>query len=925
MFIKRNHYLFILCFFFSGFSLRAQEILCVDSIYGIFAPHVSFGFVDVGQCSHTFLEEVNGINKCFDIFLRQDGTMFEFIVTQGFNDTVLSRDVLPVGTGEQFTDAITMDKPKNGITSDEYDFIYAAGKGITRLDRFDNCCTYGETYFGDLPPEMACEGGLTYRKGKFYLHSINDQLVEVNMKDPSKSRAVMDFPDGILPIDALTTVQVGCDSSITYAIGRASNNSKIYEIDFGDWTLTEVCDLPLSIVGAGSQTEGMLPPCDILLDLDSDNSSLAFQGNYCAEAFCVPPAAVSDTDVVIVSALGDIESIVLQLTGVQDGTEEYLVAGTANNINVIGNNSISVTLENNGNASIADFENAIKEIRYYNNAIPFTSGMRKVQVTAFAGGESSSLSIADLPLSNEHIETVAVVNEPRCYGLSDGSINVTSEGGIAPYTNEWATGQEEAFLDDLASGTYFLLVTDASGCAKPDSFSLEEPDTLVVEILNIGPAATCSDLGKLEGIVSGGTAPFSYSWNNGAQDSLNTDLSAGAYELIVEDSNGCSAVASMEIPFGDTVLANQDETLCQGETLIWNGMELSQDTVLCQVFVQPNGCDSSVCLSLKVNPLPNLSINADGHFCEQDEVILSAGAHENYFWSTGEESPEITVSDPGIYQVTVTNDFDCKSSALVELVPGVDFDVLADNPSCFGDEDGVIVVENVSGGLSPFRYSIDGGSQFQNDRVFEGLPPGNYEVMVEDASGCQQEIFLILDAPDPIFLDAIDDLEINLGESIVLDAATNLTDPTVIWQPSDYLDCPSCLTTNAQPVFSIQYEIEVVDSNGCSAKDEVDITVIDQSGIFIPTAFSPNGDGINDFFTVYAGASIYEVASLDIFERWGGLIFQKRNFLPNVDEEGWDGQIKNEPGPVGTYVFIVELLNVDGSRRVYHGEVNLLH
>ncbi|MEO1263568.1 MAG: gliding motility-associated C-terminal domain-containing protein [Bacteroidota bacterium] len=901
--------------------LSSQEIITYDSSFVGPTPRTNVGRIDIGQCSHTDLGEEFIIRQLFDILVTSDGTEYAYGKTQTFQDTTLMINNDPGGGVIEFIDFLTIDINKRGWTCDELGFSYSAGQGITKKEL---ALFAQEQYLGDLPPNMQCQGGLTYRKGRFYLHSINNQLVEVNMKNPLLSKVVMDFPADVLPIDALTTVQVGCDSSVTYAIGRTPTNSKIYEVDFTDWSLQGLCDLPISIVGAGSETECMLPPCNILVDLDYDNSSFAFRGDFCRDTFCVPPVSVTDTDVVIVSAFDSLETVTLELTGFLNLGQEYLSLSAANNINILGNNTPFLTLENSGNATIGDFETALQNVQYHNDAADLSFGVRKVLTTVYAGGESSLTAVSELPLSNEQMITEPNILDPSCHGFADGSVSLSSYGGVAPFDYSWDNGTQGAFLDNLSQGTYVVSTVDALGCEKIDTIVLVEPDTLIPSITYSGLPAICDSSGSLEGTAVGGTMPYSYSWSNGTMDSINLGLNAGQYELSVEDTNGCIATAIFEIPEGDTVLVVQDETICAGESILWKGVTYSSDTLACLVYSMPNGCDSTVCLSLSVLPLPAVAIEIQGSLCDQDEVTLLTGPYSSYQWSTGEGTPQITVSSPGDYGVTVTDSLGCQGSASQIIDPTIDFDITFGDPSCFERNDGFINVETVSGGVPPINYSIDGGFQLQANGQFFDLSPGDYEIVIEDATGCTKTSFITLAEPDQIILDAGGDLEISLGESVQLEAFTTAVDPSVNWSPPDFLDCPQCLTTSVMPLSSVTYEIEVQDSNGCSTTDQINITVNDESSFFTPNVFSPNGDGINEFFTVYTGPSVVSIASLKIFDRWGGLLFDKKNLTPNTSEEGWDGSVKGDPAHAGVYVFLAELLLIDGRSISASGEVSLI-
>ena len=897
----------------------SQDIIYADSIFGIFDSQVQIGIIGHEYpCSDTILVNNNAINRAFDIMALPNEEVYGYGISSGFFDTSLMRINF---TGSVNPNSLyVFDSYVQGLTCDENEYAYAAGIGITKLFYFPE----EETYLGDLPPTMRCQGDITYRRGKFYLSSINNQLVEVNMKAPSLSKVVMDFPPGTLPIDGLATVQVSCDSVVTYAIGRAPDHSIVYEINFDNWTLTELCDMDgLSITGAGSQTECMLPPCDLFLDLDSDNSSFAFRGDFCADTFCIPPVAVADTDVVIISASGNVESIVLELTGILDPGSEYLSVAVPPNISVSGNNTALLTLQDNGSATIADFENAVKAVQYFNDALPFSQGLRKVMATAFAAGESSLVSVAELPLSNESLQLQVETNWPSCNGFPDGSISVMATGGTAPYDYQWQSGQTGSTLNGLAAGSYPLTFSDAAGCTKRDTLTLDEPDLLTASINYTGPPETCSPSGLLEGLATGGTGTLEYSWDNGVNGNQNPNVGAGSYLLTVTDSNACTATASFEIPAGDTSLTLQAEAVCTGGGFDWNGNVYFTDTLVCQVFTPPSGCDSTVCLSLSLNPVPVVAITIGGNFCDSDEVLLSASPNDFYLWSNGATTSETSIAQAGNYAVTVTNNFGCTASASANVPPAIAFDLLETSPSCFGENDGSIAVENAIGGTPPLMYSID-GSAFFPVGIFENLPPGSYTLTVEDADGCREELPIELDAPQEIFLDAGADLEIELGESISLTANTNLSDPVVSWRPPDYLDCADCLNTGALPLASISYEVEVADSNGCTATDTVNIVVFENSSVYVPNAFSPNGDGINDYFTVYSDLSVLEIRSLRVFGRWGEMVFEKKGLPPNVPEQGWDGTFKKKPVPAGTYVYMAEVLKVDGGRELLSGGVQLL-
>ncbi|MCF8243894.1 MAG: gliding motility-associated C-terminal domain-containing protein [Saprospiraceae bacterium] len=913
------------------FLLSAQKIIYVDTAFSIFVPKTIFGEIDINTCTDSLIEE-EPLQFSYDVLVNSDGEMYGYGPLNGFiYDTLFFLSLNEPASLYWPPNSTTISHEIRGLTCDENGIVYSAGKGISR--RNTNCCyeqntpccdKWKDVYLGTLPPGMQCLGDITYRRGKFYLSAIGNKLVEVNMKDPSKSQIVMEFPPGTLPIHGLTTVQVGCDSVITYATGRAWNHSIIYELNFNNWTLTQVCDMPLlAIDGAANQTECMLPPCDLFVDLDNDNSSLAFWGNYCADPFCLPPMTVTDTDVVILSMANTLDSMLLELTGSQNGASEYLETNmSAGNLTILGNGSSSLLFINNGTASLSDFEAALKSVAYQNVAVPLTYGMRHVRVNGWSGGVASIVSTSDLPLTNNVLQTIAVATLPTCHGLQNGSLEVQTTGGTAPYAYQWLTGSIDTLLNGIGAGSYPITVEDAAGCVKSDTFVLVQPDNLEATIAYMGLSTICNSSGALNGNAVGGNLPYTFIWDNGIVGTNNDNLGAGDYLLTVVDSNGCQATAIYSILEGDTILVNQVAAICEGESLAWNGLSLSADTLACMVFAQANGCDSTVCMALTVHPLPLPQITSMGSLCNGQSVSLSVGQFASYLWSSGENLPEILVNMAGDYLVTVTNSFGCTATASTVVMPAVSFEYSFEHP-CFGVDDGSIIFGLVNGGTPPFLYSIDSTNFFQSS-VFNNLPSGEFWPSVMDATNCKVFDVVVLDAPLAILLDAGADVATQLGVPVTLGATTNLNSPTILWEPADFLDCSTCLNVMANPPFSLEYSVTVSDANGCEAVDTIAIFVSDGRKYYIPTAFSPNDDGTNEGFTIFSEPSAFSIASLEIFDRWGELVFQASDIPTNDTSRGWKGDLDNEPMPTGFYVYVVKLLSIDGEETLVRGEINLV-
>lgn len=111
---------------------------------------------------------------------------------------------------------------------------------------------------------------------------------------------------------------------------------------------------------------------------------------------------------------------------------------------------------------------------------------------------------------------------------------------------------------------------------------------------------------------------------------------------------------------------------------------------------------------------------------------------------------------------------------------------------------------------------------------------------------------------------------------------------------------------------------------GCQLADELELVVQGKTDVFIPNIFSPNGDGVNDFFTIYTSVGITNILSLQIADRWGNLVFQANNFPPNQTNVGWDGQSKNQVLSSQTLIYFVEIEMPDKTTKIFSGELFLV-
>ena len=328
-----------------------------------------------------------------------------------------------------------------------------------------------------------------------------------------------------------------------------------------------------------------------------------------------------------------------------------------------------------------------------------------------------------------------------------------------------------------------------------------------------------------------------------------------------------------------------------------------------------------------------------------NESILPPGITGIYNWTFGEGANPPNATGPGPHDVTYTSfgdksivlqvetDEGCIVTYVEEIFierccdPATNLGINLENlidPICFMEESGLVEVSG-SNGTPAYEFSVD-GEFFQPLGLFINLGAGPYTLYVQDTKGCIDSLDVILTDPPPIFVEAGEDQTINLGFSTDLNAQIipPSLDPAINWVPAESLSCDDCLDPTAMPPVSTTYYIQITDDVGCVAIDSVTINVLPVRPIYVPNAFTPDFDGINDYFTAYGGPAALQIKTLRVFDRWGGLCFEGNNIPLGSDVEGWDGTVAGKPMDTGVYVYMIEVEFIDGITGLYKGDVTLI-
>lgn len=178
------------------------------------------------------------------------------------------------------------------------------------------------------------------------------------------------------------------------------------------------------------------------------------------------------------------------------------------------------------------------------------------------------------------------------------------------------------------------------------------------------------------------------------------------------------------------------------------------------------------------------------------------------------------------------------------------------------------------------------------------------------------------------FVDIGGDVSLELGERHTFNPAVQLkgSEISYSWSPDSTLSCYKCESPTATPTESeVKYTLRVEDEFGCSASDEATIFVDIVYPVYAPNAFTPNGDGVNDMFTLFAGMAVKEIKVLEVYNRWGDKVFTQMNFPAGDIQYGWDGKFKGHYVEQGIYMYRAVVLFIDGKKRIFTGDLTILY
>jgi hypothetical protein len=318
---------------------------------------------------------------------------------------------------------------------------------------------------------------------------------------------------------------------------------------------------------------------------------------------------------------------------------------------------------------------------------------------------------------------------------------------------------------------------------------------------------------------------------------------------------------------------------------------------------------------------------------EDGSILLfpsGGGGEYSFTWSNGSSSELLFDLGVGEYQYTVTDQYGClqEGAVVLEAPPPMTASYSSDDPTCFSLEDGIINLLSVTGGYGSYTFSVGNFPSvpvLQTPITYDSLPAGVYPVFVKDENNCIEDTLISLNTPPVLLVTLGPDQIIQFGDSILIEGIVNTdTLSGIQWSNPALLTTPNSLVQLVQPIESFNLELIVTDTAGCVGTDDIQVTVIRDERIFIPNVLATEAENQNALFTVYSAGEVRSIVLMQIYDRWGELVFERKNLPPNEPILGWDGRWNNRPVDLGVYVYVVQLEIIDGSIQTRKGDVTVL-
>ena len=472
-----------------------------------------------------------------------------------------------------------------------------------------------------------------------------------------------------------------------------------------------------------------------------------------------------------------------------------------------------------------------------------SAGIYSVTVTDASGCTAMASATVGSPAQ---LRATSRVMDATCYDAANGSVDLTVSGGTAPFTYLWSNGATSQDLVALLAGTYSVTVTDANGCTTTCGGTVGRPTQLLASALATG-ARCAGGTGSVALMASGGNAPFTYLWSNGATTQNLSDVSAGTYSVTVTDASGCTAMASATVgsPAQMRATATATAASCAGGatgsvalsvsggtapfTYLWSNGATTQNLMgvapgtYSVTVTDANGCTAGCSATVDGTTALRPSITTTAATCctsrsgSVDLMVSGGTAPYSYLWSNGATTQDLSNVAAGTYTVTITDALGCTAtaSATITQPAALALRTMLTSPSCCNASTGGIDL-TVSGGTAPYSYRWSNGATTQD---LSGVAAGTYSVTVTDARGCTASTSATLTQPTALRAGTSSTNATCAGsDGTATASASGGTAPySYRWSPGGQT------TATATGLGAGSYTVTITDARGCTATSSTSV------------------------------------------------------------------------------------------------------
>jgi hypothetical protein len=475
-------------------------------------------------------------------------------------------------------------------------------------------------------------------------------------------------------------------------------------------------------------------------------------------------------------------------------------------------------------------------------------------------------STTTITSSSPLVWTTLSATDISCNGLQDGKVTALVTGGSGSINYQLSPGpvNTSGIFNNLSAGIFTMTASDANGCSLTSTITIHEPTALsllTAAIQNV--LCHGSNTGSVNITYSGGTGALSYQLNPGSVTNANgvfSNLNAGSYTIICSDMNACSKTGVY--------------TITEPPLLVMNTVSIAEP-----------GCNP--------NNNGSATVDAVGGTAPLGYSIGGSFGSNNFFGSMTSNSYTVTVKD--------ANGCTVSSLIILQSINAPLFtSVIEKDLTCADNIDGSIQV-SATGNANIISYALSPGGFINGNGNFSSLAAGNYTITVTDADGCSSTSQSVILSPEKLRIDQLEYLNEGCGNESVSRLVCHVSGGTGAYT---YYADPGGLIQNSATILNLgigQYTIKVTDANLCSAVSSLVIQEkICCENVFLPNAFSPNRDGLNDEFAL-KGVNGIELKTFLIMNRWGQVVFDGQNLY-----DSWNGHFKGGDAEMGTYYYLVQ-------------------